>query len=191
MKEIKNLGNQRGLFECPYCEKEIEKNLYNGRKQASCGSKECTPSRSHRHGYVGTQIYNTWANMMNRCEYVGSKDYQYYGAKGITICDKWKTFKGFLEDMENSYKEGLTIDRIDPDKGYYKENCQWLSKSDNCSKDKLKEVVQIDEEGNELARYSSAKKAAEATGLHYQSLARVARGERNHTQNTYWKYTNA
>ena len=74
-------------------------------------------------------------------------------------------------------------------KGYYKENCQWLSKSDNCSKDKLKEVVQIDEEGNELARYSSAKEAAEKTGIHYQSLARVARGERKQTQNTYWQYT--
>ena len=191
LKDGSKRKDRMGKFECPYCLELVERKFQNGKKNDSCGSKECTPNRGVRHGRAHTSPYNSWAAMKQRCDNPKLVLYKYYGGKGITYPEEWSKFKGFWEQMGNSYKEGLTLDRVDKDKNYSKENCQWITLSENAGKDKEREIIQVDEEGNEIARYPSAKKAAEATGLHYQSLARVARGERKHTQNTYWKYTNA
>jgi hypothetical protein len=77
------------------------------------------------HGMSRTRQYNTWHGMVNRCTLKTHKAYYRYGGRGITICDKWKTFDGFWEDMQEGYADNLQIDRIDNDKGYYKENCCW------------------------------------------------------------------
>lgn len=45
------------------------------------------------------------------------------------MTNKWETFRGFWEDMGESYEENLTIERLDVNKGYYKENCCWISKN--------------------------------------------------------------
>jgi len=68
--------------------------------------------------------------MKQRCLNPKHKDYANYGGRGITICDKWLTFKGFLSDIESQYKPELTIDRIDNDKGYSAENIRWVTQSE-------------------------------------------------------------
>lgn len=60
--------------------------------------------------------------------------YQWYGGKGIKICERWQSYSNFKEDMGESYKTGLTLDRLDSSKDYSKENCQWLTKSENSAK---------------------------------------------------------
>jgi len=64
--------------------------------------------------------------MKSRCLNKNVRAYAKYGAIGITVCDKWLTFSGFLEDM-GVKPEGYTLDRIDGSKGYYKENCRWAT----------------------------------------------------------------
>jgi len=64
--------------------------------------------------------------MWKRCTQKNRWDYKDYGGRGITICEEWKDFKIFSADM-GERPSGLSLDRIDNDKGYYKENCRWAT----------------------------------------------------------------
>ena len=57
---------------------------------------------------------------------------QVYGQRGIRVCDEWKDFQAFYDwAMANGYKKGLTVDRLDPDKGYSPENCELVTRAEN------------------------------------------------------------
>jgi len=89
----------------------------------SCGCYNLEKGTSH--GMHKTRQYQCWADMKTRCNNVKHKWYPSYGGRGITVCDKWNTFEGFWEDMQEGYSDNLTLNRRDNDKGYYKENCAW------------------------------------------------------------------
>ena len=82
-----------------------------------------------KHGMCKTRIYHIWIRMKDRCNNPKTKDYQYYGAKGIKVCDEWSNnFLSFYNwSIENNYNDTLTIDRIDGSKGYSPDNCRWIS----------------------------------------------------------------
>jgi len=98
--------------------------LSNGHyKSCGCYAREINTT----HNMSRTPVYSVWRGVITRTTCPNDKRYETYGAKGITVCDKWKTFEGFWEDMKEGYKKGLTLDRIDGTKGYYKENCRWAT----------------------------------------------------------------
>ena len=84
-----------------------------------------------KHGLSKSPLYPCWAGMKDRCNKPNHIHYRYYGGKGITICEEWNDFENFYNDLKDTFFEGATLDRIDPNKGYYKENCRWLTRSDN------------------------------------------------------------
>lgn len=69
----------------------------------------------------------TWLGMLDRCEYIFSPSYKNYGARGITVSKEWHDFNTFAKDMGPKPTPKHQIDRIDNDKGYYKENCRWVT----------------------------------------------------------------
>ncbi len=75
-----------------------------------------------------TPEYNSWSGMQKRCMSKNCKDYENYGGRGINICDEWSSFEKFLIDMGRKQEESLSLDRIDNNKGYSKENCRWATK---------------------------------------------------------------
>lgn len=79
------------------------------------------------HGLSRTPLYHRYHAMLNRCYNPANKGYPWYGAKGITVCDRWReSFENFLADMGPSYSLGLSLERIDVLQGYSPENCKWI-----------------------------------------------------------------
>jgi len=82
-----------------------------------------------------TRLFGIWQNMKARCYRQSCKEFVYYGKKGIRICQEWLLFQVFAKwAYENGYTDTLTIDRIDSNKDYFPENCQWVTKSENIAR---------------------------------------------------------
>lgn len=80
------------------------------------------------------KLYVVWSNMKKRCDNPLDPGYRYYGAKGITYSTAWQTFENFYQDLYYLYSPGLELDRIDEDKDYSKENCQFITSRENIRK---------------------------------------------------------
>lgn len=101
----------------------------------SCGCRWVKNGRYADGKGPQTKLCGIWKQLKQRCWNPNNKDYRYYGARGVTVCEEWKSFRGFEAwALDNGYKEGLTIDRIDGTGNYNPENCQWIPAKENCKK---------------------------------------------------------
>lgn len=105
-------------------EKVLRRNNLQAKNTFSCGcllNSQGGKTRNHH-------LWMRWQSMRDRCEDENDKDYHRYGAKGVKVCERWKSFPLFLEDMESTFEEGLTLDRFPNGSGNYEPgNVRWAS----------------------------------------------------------------
>jgi hypothetical protein len=94
----------------------------------SGATKSCGCIR-RRHGMGGTKLHQVWRTMLDRCNNPNANQYADYGGRGIKVCQEWCEFTQFFEDMGHP-PQGGTLDRVDNNKGYDKENCKWSTRQE-------------------------------------------------------------
>lgn len=117
-------GRSASLCLCDCGNKKIVSNgNLRSKEVRSCG---CLKRWPRKHGNCGTPAYFSWAAMIKRCNNPNCGDFPRYGGRGIKVCDRWMDFRNFLADM-GERPAGLTIERINNDLGYIKNNCKWAT----------------------------------------------------------------
>lgn len=129
--------------------------LTDGRSQ-SCGClhKEVVRAKFTTHGRSDSRAFKTWVHMRDRCNNPSNPGFHNYGGRGIGICERWSEFANFYEDMGDP-PVGFTLDRIDNEGGYCKENCRWADKKTQAANTRKAFKVHCDGEVisiSELAR---------------------------------------
>lgn len=102
-------------------------NLTTG-NSTTCGCAQI--SNMTTHGKYKHPCYMHWASMRGRCLRKKSGGYHNYGGRGIKICDEWNDIENFIRDMGSPPGRGYTLERKDPNGNYCKENCEWITKSE-------------------------------------------------------------
>ena len=153
----------------------IGDSLKYGNHTRSCGclDMETKASRAIKHGDSYTKLYNLYTSMIERCCNVNDKRYDDYGGRGIEVCQEWRlNYKNFkIWAMKSGYKEGLSLDRENNDKGYCPDNCRWVTQKIQANNTRRNRVIEYNGIKKTIAEW------ADIVGMTYSALyGRLRRG---------------
>lgn len=127
----------------------------------SCGcyKHECDVNKGKSkkvHGMCNTKLYYVYRAMKSRCNNPKVKEFHYYGGRGIKLCKEWEeNFVSFYNwAIQNGYKEGLSIDRIDTNGDYEPTNCRWVSKYVQSNNTRQNRRIEFEGEIHTLAEWA-------------------------------------
>ena len=130
-----------GLYECQYCgtQWECRTTIIKKGISKSCGCQKIN-TLGITHGLKSNRFYNTWKLMIQRCTNLKSKVYNYYGGRGITVCEEWLDVATFVAwaELTHPNSKGVSLDRIDNDGNYEPSNCRWVTKSEQVINQRMK-----------------------------------------------------
>lgn len=142
-------------------------------RSCGCLSEELKTERAtHGHTRGGhSPTFSVWRSMHARCSNPKHPSYQNYGGRGVKVCESWKAFEAFLDDM-GARPEGMTLDRIDNDGSYCKENCRWISMKENSNNRRNNRLLTLHGKTHTVSQWAAL------TGLNESTIrARLFRGD--------------
>lgn len=146
-------------------------------KSCGCLNKELIGNLNYKIGLSGTKLYYSYRNMVNRCTREDDGGFKDYGGRGIVVCQEWLGENGFVNfanwALSHGYKDELTIDRKDNDKGYSPDNCRWVDRYVQANNKRNNRFVKVNGEIGTVA--NMAKKY----GVSYYNLMHYANGGQN------------
>jgi len=123
-----------------------------------------------KHGRCGSKVYRVWIDMRRRCNNPEYSKYPDWGGRGITVCKEWGSFEQFFLDMGDA-PIGMSLDRINNDKGYSKENCRWATQVEQGRNTRSSRNITFNGETQCLSEWAH-KTGVSVTALH----SRLKRG---------------
>ena len=142
-----------------------------GSKSCGCLMREATIERFTTHGMMRHPAYRSWVYMKVRCENPKTSGYRLYGGRGIKVCKRWRSFRNFWADMGLTWREGLTLERIDVNGDYEPSNCRWATRKEQAENRRTERLIDTPE------GRMSVTKAAERFGLNRGAIfARIRYG---------------
>lgn len=138
-------------------------NILDGHSK-SCGCAKLRTKNS-THGQSETVEFYTWLTIKQRCTNPNNKSFKDYGARGITICDRWlNSFENFVLDMGLRPSGNYSIDRKDNDKSYSPENCRWATRKEQARNKRSNKLIETP------WGLLPVSEASEKSGINYGTL---------------------
>ncbi len=126
------------------------------KRGARCG---CKKGGNIVHGYAsGLKLkteYISWQSMISRCSNSNGDKYKNYGGRGITVSKEWREFKNFIRDMGNKPDKSYSLDRIDVNGNYCKENCRWATQKTQMNNTSCNRVLEYNGKTKTTAQWAS------------------------------------
>lgn len=137
--------------ECGNFAKPLASELTKGRT-TSCG---CSRYISHNktHGMSGTSVYHIWIGMRQRCNNPNVINYQDYGGRGITVCERWQSFENFLSDMGKPPSPNHSIERRENDGHYAPDNCYWGTDEEQSNNKRNNRILTLNGKSQSMAMW--------------------------------------
>lgn len=150
----------------------IGRNLGGATNSCGCIRKELNATYYVTHGLSGTDTHRIWKGIVSRCTIPSATGYARYGAKGVSVCDRWSiSYENFLSDMGERPSKDYSVDRIDNTKGYSPENCRWATRLEQNRNTRSNRNITVDG----ITKCNS--EWAESIGVHESLIRqRMARG---------------
>lgn len=119
---------------CWFCKCDCGKIIVYQAKSLRKGlATSCHCKKRRPHTIRQGRVYNSWRNMLRRVRNPNNTEYQNYGGRGITVCQRWLNFDNFFADMGKPPTEKHTLERIDVNKNYEPTNCCWATIKEQCN----------------------------------------------------------
>lgn len=103
------------------------------------------------------RLRNIWYGVKHRTSNPKHCHFPNYGARGITLCERWRSIENFYADMVSSYEPGMSLERIDNDKGYSPENCKWANEKVQANNTRRNRLVTYKGETKTLTQWAEAR----------------------------------